>query len=61
MPDLTSLFTDTLAKFSFRAVLSAAATLLICLVAVHLLGKLLRRCWLGRSWTSASRNTCWPG
>ena len=43
MPDLTSLFTDTLAKFSFRAVLSAAATLLICLVAVHLLGKLLRR------------------
>ena len=39
MPDLTSLFTDTLAKFSFRAVLSAAATLLICLVAVHLLGK----------------------
>ena len=42
MPDLTSLFTDTLAKFSFRAVLSAAATLLICLVAVHLLGKLLR-------------------
>ena len=43
MSDLTSLFTDTLAKFSFRAVLSAAATLLICLVAVHLLGKLLRR------------------
>ena len=37
------MFTDTLAKFSFRAVLSAAATLLICLVAVHLLGKLLRR------------------
>ena len=33
MSDLTSLFTDTLAKFSFRAVLSAAATLLICLVA----------------------------
>lgn len=31
MSDLTSLFTDTLAKFSFRAVLSAAATLLICL------------------------------
>ena len=43
MPDLTSLFTDTLAKFSFRAVLSAAATLLICLVAVHLLGRLLAR------------------
>ena len=43
MSDLTSLFTDTLAKFSFRTVLSAAATLLICLVAVHLLGKLLRR------------------
>ena len=43
MSDLTSLFTDTLAKFSFRAVLSAAATLLICLVAVLLLGKLLRR------------------
>ena len=57
MSDLTSLFTDTLAKFSFRAVLSAAATLLICLVAVHLLGG----CWPGRSWTSASRNTCWPG
>ena len=58
MSDLTSLFTDTLAKFSFRAVLSAAATLLICLVAVHLLGG---GCWPGRSWTSASRNTCWPG
>mgnify|MGYP007102612738 CR=1 FL=1 len=54
MSDLTSLFTDTLAKFSFRAVLSAAATLLICLVAVHLLGKLLRRLLARTSWTSAS-------
>ena len=66
MPDLTSLFTDTLAKFSFRAVLSAAATLLICLVAVHLLGKLLRRLLaeskgLVKLVSVASRNTCWPG
>ena len=61
MSDLTSLVTDTLTKFSISTVISALATLLICLVAVHLLGKLLRRLLLGRSWTSASRNTCWPG
>ena len=43
MPDLTSMFTDTLAKFSMSTVLSAVAILLVCLVVVHLLGKLLRR------------------
>ena len=43
MSDLTSMFTDTIAKFSISTVLSAIATLLICLVVVHLLGKLLRR------------------
>ena len=37
MSDLTSLFTDTLAKFSLSTVLSAVAILLICLVVVHLL------------------------
>ena len=43
MPDLTSMVTDTLAKFSLSTVLSAVAILLICLVVVHLLSKLLRR------------------
>ena len=59
MSDLTSLFTDTLAKFSFRAVLSAAATLLICLVAVHLLGKLLRRL-LARTKRRRTSWAMWP-
>lgn len=43
MPDLTSTFTNALGKFSISVILSAAATLVICLVVVHLLGKLLRR------------------
>lgn len=43
MPDLTSLITDTLGKFSMSVVISAVVTLLICLVVIHFLGKLLRR------------------
>ena len=35
MPDLTSMVTDTLAKFSLSTVLSAVAILLICLVVVQ--------------------------
>ena len=43
MSDITSAFTNLFAGFSLRALLTAAATLVICLIAVHLLGKLLKR------------------
>ena len=43
MPDLTALFTNTLGSFSLQVILTAAGTLLVCLVAIHFLGKLLRR------------------
>ena len=43
MPDIASTFTELFAGFTGRTLLTAAATLLICLVAVHFLGKLLRR------------------
>ena len=43
MPDIASTFTELFAGFTGRTLLTAAATLLICLVVVRLLGKLLGR------------------
>ena len=43
MPDIASTFTELFAGCTGRTLLTAAATLLICLVVVRLLGKLLGR------------------
>ena len=43
MSDIASTFTELFAGFTGRTLLTAAATLLICLVVVRLLGKLLER------------------